>query len=99
MRDKSAVDACIVFDAPGQRGGAGVVDTPALGQQLAADIGNMKNLLKGRSQLGATLDLLEAERDALDTPYWHGDRIGHADSALACAIRHLREILGEVMEK
>ena len=44
-----------------------------------------------RTQIGATLDALEADRAARSTPWWYGDRIGHADIAVACALRFARE--------
>lgn len=44
-----------------------------------------------RSQLHATLGALETDRASRDTAYWFGDRITHADIAVACAIRHLRD--------
>ncbi len=44
-----------------------------------------------RSQLGATLERLEAERAALTTPYWQGEVIGHGDIMLTCAWRFTTE--------
>ncbi|WP_029075445.1 glutathione S-transferase family protein [Kaistia adipata] len=44
-----------------------------------------------RTQVGAALDALEADRAARSTPWWYGDRIGHADIAVACVLRFLRE--------
>jgi glutathione S-transferase len=41
-----------------------------------------------RAQIGDSLTALEASRAALDTPFWFGDAIGHADIAVACALRH-----------
>ncbi len=43
------------------------------------------------TQIGATLDRLETIRAQAATPWLFGDRIGHADIALGCAIRHARE--------
>ena len=37
------------------------------------------------------LDVLEKERAAVKTPYWFGERIGHADIAVACVLRFIRE--------
>ena len=31
--------------------------------------------------------MLEKERAAVKTPYWFGERIGHADIAVACVLR------------
>lgn len=44
-----------------------------------------------RGQIGAVLDLLEAEGAATPGAWWFGDRIGHADIAVACALRFLTE--------
>ena len=43
------------------------------------------------AQIGAVLDVLEKERTAVTTPYWFGDRIGHADIAVACVLRFTSE--------
>lgn len=42
-----------------------------------------------RVQIAAVLAALEAERPASD--WWFGDRIGHADIAVACALRFVAE--------
>jgi glutathione S-transferase len=44
-----------------------------------------------QTQIGATLDALESDRVARSTPWWFGDRIGHADIAVACVLRFIRE--------
>jgi glutathione S-transferase len=44
-----------------------------------------------RRQIVGSLEMLEAERTAVAEPYWQGDRIGHADVALACVLRFLGE--------
>jgi len=44
-----------------------------------------------RMQIAAVLDALAADRAARTTLFWFGDRIGHADIAVACALRFLRE--------
>lgn len=41
-----------------------------------------------RSQITGTLAVLETERAARDTPFWFGERLGHADVAAAAALRH-----------
>jgi glutathione S-transferase len=43
------------------------------------------------AQIAGVLDVLETERAALRTPYWFGARIGHADIAVACALRFTTE--------
>jgi glutathione S-transferase len=43
------------------------------------------------AQIGGVLAAVEADRSRRATPYWFGDTIGHADIAVACALRFLRE--------
>jgi glutathione S-transferase len=43
------------------------------------------------AQIGGVLAVLEQERGAISTPYWFGDRIGHADIAVACVLRFTGE--------
>jgi glutathione S-transferase len=43
------------------------------------------------AQIGAALDVLEQKRGAIGSPYWFGERIGHADIAVACALRFTGE--------
>lgn len=43
------------------------------------------------AQISGVLAVLEKERAAVETPYWLGDRIGHADIAVACALRFTGE--------
>lgn len=44
-----------------------------------------------RAQIGAASAALEAERARVASAYWFGDTIGHADIAVACALRFTRE--------
>ena len=44
-----------------------------------------------QAQIGDVLKVLEAERAKVTTPYWLGDRIGHADVAVACVVRFTGE--------
>ena len=44
-----------------------------------------------RSQIAGVLELLEKERNAVKTPYWFGESIGHADIAVACVLRFVGE--------
>ena len=37
------------------------------------------------------LDVLEQDRAARNTAYWFGDNINHADIAVTCALRFVRE--------
>jgi glutathione S-transferase len=43
------------------------------------------------AQIGGVLDALEQERAAIAAPFWFGDRIGHADIAVACVLRFTGE--------
>jgi glutathione S-transferase len=43
------------------------------------------------AQIGGVLKVLEAERAAVATPFWFGERIGHADIAVACVLRFTTE--------
>lgn len=43
------------------------------------------------TQIQAVVDALEADRRSMPNAYWSGERIGHADIAVACALRFLRE--------
>ena len=44
-----------------------------------------------RAQIADVLDALEAERARSSSAYWLGETIGHADIAVACALRFLIE--------
>lgn len=44
-----------------------------------------------QAQIGDVLNVLEVERAKAATPYWLGDRICHADVAVACVVRFTRE--------
>jgi glutathione S-transferase len=44
-----------------------------------------------QGQIGSVLDVLEADRGRRASAYWFGASIGHADIAVACALRFLRE--------
>lgn len=44
-----------------------------------------------RSQIAATLTVLEADRARRTSAYWFGEAIGHADIAVACALRHAND--------
>lgn len=44
-----------------------------------------------RAQIGAVLAVLEAERAGIATAWWFSDRLGHADIAVACALRFVGE--------
>jgi glutathione S-transferase len=46
------------------------------------------------AQIGAVLAALESDRAARSGPWWFGDRIGHADIAVACALRFVRDAHG-----
>ena len=42
-------------------------------------------------QIAETLNLLEAERRAITSPFWFGDALSHADIAVGCMLRFTRE--------
>lgn len=44
-----------------------------------------------KQQMRGTLGMLEQKRRDVATAYWFGERFGHADIAVACAIRHMLE--------
>jgi glutathione S-transferase len=44
-----------------------------------------------QAQIADVLAVLEAERAGVATPYWLGERIGHADVVVACVVRFTRE--------
>ena len=43
------------------------------------------------AQISGVLELLEKERAQVATPFWFGERIGHADIMVACALRFTGE--------
>jgi glutathione S-transferase len=43
------------------------------------------------TQIGAVLDVLEKARASIASPYWFGEKISHADIALACVLRFTGE--------
>jgi glutathione S-transferase len=53
-------------------------------------------LARCRGQVERVLNALEADRAARSTPFWFGDAIGHADVAVACALRFAREAHPEI---
>lgn len=50
-----------------------------------------------RTQMSAVLAVLEAECAGLSGPWWFGDRIGHADIAVACVLRFVGEVHGGML--
>lgn len=44
-----------------------------------------------RTQISGVLDALEAERGNIKSPWWFGERIGHADIAVGCVLRFTKE--------
>jgi glutathione S-transferase len=44
-----------------------------------------------RAQIEAVLTALEADRQERPTPYWVGDRLGHADIAVTAVLRFIGE--------
>jgi glutathione S-transferase len=43
------------------------------------------------AQIGGVLAVLEKERASVTSPFWSGVKIGHADVAVACALRFVTE--------
>jgi glutathione S-transferase len=43
------------------------------------------------AQISGVLDVLENERAAIAAPFWFGERMGHADIMVACALRFTGE--------
>lgn len=52
-----------------------------------------------QAQIGGTIAMLETERAAQATPYWGGDRLGHADIATACVLRFVSEAHPGVIDR
>src|SRR5467141_2605981 len=50
------------------------------------------------AQIGGVLDVLEKERAAIASPYWFGERIGHADIAVACVLRFTAEAHPQLLD-
>ena len=50
-----------------------------------------------KAQIAGALAMLDEDRAMRSSAYWFGDDIGHADIAVACAIRHTREALPDVI--
>lgn len=50
-------------------------------------------------QIAGVLALLEREYAAGGDAFWYGPRIGHADIAVVCAVRHCRDSLPDVAER
>ncbi len=50
------------------------------------------------SQVRAALEVLEAGCAALPSPFFFGETPGHADIALACSLRFIREAHGSLFE-
>ena len=48
-------------------------------------------IVRCNAQIGGVLDALERDREGRTTSYWFGKAIGHADIAVACALRFVRE--------
>lgn len=44
-----------------------------------------------RTQIRSVIEALEADRAARPGPWWFGQRLGHADIAVACALRFVQE--------
>jgi glutathione S-transferase len=49
-------------------------------------------------QIGGVLEALEAARAVVTTPFWFGERIGHADIAVACVLRFTGEAHSQLFD-
>jgi glutathione S-transferase len=49
------------------------------------------------AQIAATLAVLEADRAGRTSLYWFGDRVGHADVAVACVLRFVSDAHGAII--
>jgi glutathione S-transferase len=45
------------------------------------------------------LEALETDKERRTTPWWFGDGKGHADIAVACVLRHLRDAHPAIWEE
>ena len=59
--------------------------------QLSDLLEEIRRLTGRQGVVKGVLDALEKERAAVKTPYWPGERIGHADIAVACVLRFVSE--------
>jgi glutathione S-transferase len=50
------------------------------------------------TQIGAVLDMLEQDRSGRASTFWFGEHLTHADVAVACAMRFLREAHGDIVD-
>lgn len=60
-------------------------------EQRLHDVPSEIWLQRCTDQIGAALTVLERERAVQTTRWWFGSRLGHADIAVACVLRHLGE--------
>jgi glutathione S-transferase len=51
-----------------------------------------------RTQIAGVLEVLEAERAGIASPYWFGSAIGHADIAVACVLRFTGEAHPQLLD-
>jgi len=51
-----------------------------------------------RTQIAAVLDVLEAKRAARTSAFWFGDKISHADIAIAVVLRFVGDVHGGVID-
>jgi glutathione S-transferase len=58
-------------------------------EKVLHDHPSEKYIARCRMQIAETLSALEKDRANRDDDYWFGDRLTHADIAVACALQHL----------
>jgi glutathione S-transferase len=51
-----------------------------------------------RGQVKGVLDVLDGSVGSHTTPFWAGDHVGHADIAVTCALRQMREAFPDIFD-
>lgn len=51
-----------------------------------------------RTQIAAVLEVLEGQYATLETPFWHGQSVGHADIAVVCAVSFVAEAHPDIID-
>ena len=96
----SPVRAMMASDGPRRRAelkvcalGSGLADKAVslVYERVLHDAASPVWTARCRTQIAGVLDVLEPDRVIRGTAFWFGDRIGHADVMVACALRFLTE--------
>lgn len=67
-------------------------------EQALHDTASARWIERCRLQLSSVLDALNADRAARGAAFWFGAAIGHADIAVACALRFVRDAHPDVFD-